>query len=432
MKLNRIEIGQGIYLNHLRSDKFKTAFMSFTFLTQLCRETASMNALIPFVLHRGTRSCTDMEQISNKLDDLYGTVIEPAVRRFGEIQGVGLVSSFPENAFLPSGENILRDVISFSAEMLLHPATRGGLLNQKYVESEKQNLINMIRSRINEKRGYAMKRCIEEMCCFEDYSVGRYGSESDCESITYKKLTNRYHDLIQTSPLEIFYCGREDPDTVVSLLSEAFSAMPRGEICYDIGTDIRMNSVEAEPRYYTESLDVTQGKLVIGYRLGEIMDEADLSPLVVFNAVFGSGVTSKLFMNVREKLSLCYYASSLIDKLKGIMLINSGIEFDKFDEAKDEIFHQLEEVKQGNITDDELNFAKKSIISDYTAMLDSPGDLEGFYLGNIISGSDLSPEETAELITYVTKEDVVRVANSVECDLIYFLKGEDSDEDGED
>lgn len=432
MKIERKEIAQGVFLNHLYSDKFKTAFMSFTFLSQLCRENASMNALIPFVLHRGTRTYGDMEQISNRLDELYGTAVEPSVRRLGEIQGIGLVASFPETVFLPSGENILKDVIGFASEMLLHPATRGGLLLPKYVDSEKQNLIDLIRSRINEKRSYAMTRCIEEMCCYEDYSVGRFGSEDDCQSINYKKLTARYREVIQTCPLEIFYCGRAAVGEVVSLLKDAFSLMPRGEIDYDIGTDIRMNSVEEEPRFFTEELNVTQGKLVMGYRLGEVMEDPDYAAISVFNAVFGSGVTSKLFMNVREKLSLCYYASSTIDKKKGIMLVNSGIEFDKFDEAKAEIIHQLDEVRSGNITDDELRFAKKSLVSDCASMLDAPPELENYYLSQIISGMDVSPEEMAELIGFVTKEDVVRIANSVECDLIYFLKGGSNDENEED
>ena len=425
---SRIEIMPGVCLTHLQSDKFKTALISISMLSQLCRENASLNALVPFVLRRGTVKYSDMEKISCRLDELYGAEIEPIVRRVGEIQAVGFVASFPEGKYLPEGENVLGGVCSLLGEMLLSPVTHGGLFLPQYVDSERDKLVDIIRSRINDKRGYAVVRCMEEMCCYEDFAVGRFGSAEDCENINYKKLTKHYHNLIRNSPVEIFYCGKDDIDTVSSQLTEALITMPRGEIDYDIGTDVRMNAVEAEPRYYEEKLDVTQGKLVLGYRLGECMENPDKAAIIVFNAVFGSGVTSKLFVNVREKLSLCYYASSMTDSRKGIMIISSGIEFENFEAAKAEILHQLDEVKNGNITDDELKFAKAGLISECTAMLDAPGELESYTFGRTLDGDDCSPEEYAECIRNVTKEDVIKIANSVECDLIYFLKGEDTDD----
>ena len=434
LKCIRTEILPGLTLNSVRSDKFKTSCMSISLLTQLSAETASMNALIPYVLRRGTAHFDNMEALSNRLDELYGTVIEPVIRRIGEIQCIGFFSSFPEAAWLPEGSGVLKDVVSLLAEMLLSPATRGGLLIRDYVDSEKEKLADLIRSRINDKRLYAKVRCLEEMCCYEDVAVGRLGSAEDCASIKYKKLTQQYHNLLQTSPVEIFYCGRESAETVSALLKEAFCTMPRGELNYDIGTDIRMNSLDAEPRYHEDHLDVTQGKLVLGYRLGEIMENPDLPALMVFNAVYGSGVTSKLFNNVREKLSLCYYASSSLDRAKGLMFVNSGIEFDNFEIAKDEIIRQLDDVKNGVISDDELNWAKAGIISDLSSMLDSQYELEGFYFTNLVEGLEISPDELSYLVGEVTKEDVMAVAQSTELDMIYFLRNDpdgESDEDDE-
>ena len=433
MGISRTEILPGVFLNHLESKKFKTSFLSVSLLTQLSRETASMNALIPFVLRRGTRSYPDMERLAMRMDELYGTAIEPAVRRFGEIQATGFLASFPEADFLPAGSGILEDCISLIAELLIAPVTRGGLFLPDVVESEKEKLCDIIRSRVNDKRGYALTRCMEEMCCFEDFAVGRLGSVEDCEAINYKKLTKQYHTLLQSSPVEIFYCGRADRKTLAALLKDALCTLPRGEIDYDIGTDIRMNAVNAEPRFFEESLDVTQGKLCIGFRLGECMEDPDFAALYVFNAVFGSGVNSKLFVNVRERLNICYYASSALNLHKGLLFVNSGIEFDKFDLAKDEILRQLEEIRLGHVSEDELAFAKAGVSSDMAAMVDCEPDLEGFYLSNIVEGLDFSPEEMAELVRDVSLDDVVAVANSVECDLIYFLKGEDGDdEDDED
>ena len=431
MEFNRTELMPGVFLSHLRSDKFKTACMSVTLLTQLRRETAAMNAVIPFVLNRGTTRYGDMEQLSRRMDELYGAAVEPVVRRIGEIQCIGFYGSFPEPDYLPGGEALLGDTCALMAQLLLDPATRGGLLLPQYVDSEREKLLDIIRSRMNDKRSYALTRCIEEMCCYEDFAVSRFGSESEAENIHYKKLTRHYRELIQTCPVEIFYCGKTDFKAVSAAMREAFSTMPRGEIDYDISTDLRMNAVEDHVRFVEEEMDVTQGKLVLGFRLGECMEEPDIPALYVFNAVYGSGATSKLFMNVREKLSLCYYASSAVYLHKGIMLVSSGIEFDKLDAARDEILAQLDSVRRGEITDDELRSAKKSVASDLRAVQDSIGELEGFYLSQALDGLDYGPAELAALAEDVTKEDVQAIAKSIECDLIYFLKGS-GEEDGSD
>lgn len=431
MEFNRNELMPGVFLSHLRSDKFKTACMSVTLLTQLRRETAAMNAVIPFVLNRGTTRYGDMEQLSRRMDELYGAAVEPVVRRIGEIQCIGFYGSFPEPDYLPGGEALLGDTCALMAQLLLDPATRGGLLLPQYVDSEREKLLDIIRSRMNDKRSYALTRCIEEMCCYEDFAVSRFGSESEAENIHYKKLTRHYRELIQTCPVEIFYCGKTDFKAVSAAMREAFSTMPRGEIDYDIGTDLRMNAVEDHVRFVEEEMDVTQGKLVLGFRLGECMEEPDIPALYVFNAVYGSGATSKLFMNVREKLSLCYYASSAVYLHKGIMLVSSGIEFDKLDAARDEILAQLDSVRRGEITDDELRSAKKSVASDLRAVQDSIGELEGFYLSQALDGLDYGPAELAALAEDVTKEDVQAIAKSIECDLIYFLKGS-GEENGSD
>ena len=431
MEFNRTELMPGVFLSHLRSDKFKTACMSVTLLTQLRRETAAMNAVIPFVLRRGTTRYSDMEQLSRRMDELYGAAVEPVVRRIGEIQCIGFYGSFPEPDYLPGGEALLGDTCALMAQLLLDPVTRGGLLLPQYVDSEREKLLDIIRSRMNDKRSYALTRCIEEMCCYEDFAVSRFGSESEAENIHYKKLTRHYRELIQTCPVEIFYCGKTDFKAVSAAMRDAFSAMPRGEIDYDIGTDLRMNAVEDHVRFVEEEMDVTQGKLVLGFRLGECMEEPDIPALYVFNAVYGSGAYSNLFFNVVEKLSLCFYASSAVYPHKGIMLVSSGIEFDKLEAARDEILAQLDSVSRGEITDDELRSAKKSVASDLRAVQDSIGELEGFYLSQSLDGLDYGPAELAALAEDVTKEDVQAIAESIECDLIYFLKGS-GEEDGSD
>ncbi len=431
MDYSRTELMPGVWLTHLHSDKFKTACLSLNLLAQLKRDSASMNALIPYVLRRGTVQYGDMEAISARLDELYGVAIEPVVRRIGEIQCFGFYSSIPEDDFLPDGEKVLRDSCSLMAEMLIAPATRGGLFLPQYVDSEKEKLLQIIRGRINNKEGYAVSRCVEEMCCYEDFAVSAIGSEIECEDIHYRSLTKHYHAMLQSCPIEIFYCGRSPKNTVVSALTDALIPLPRGDIDYDIGTDVRMNSLEEKPRYVEEVLDVGQGKLCMGFRLGECMEAPDVAAINVFSAVFGGGTSSKLFANVREKLSLCYYASSAVNIAKGIMLVASGIEFKNFDRAKTEILAQLDAIRAGDISDEELNAAKSGVASDLRSFMDSKGELEGFYLTRALQGEDYSPADMALLVDDVTKEQVVKIAQSVECDLIYFLKGTEDEEDAE-
>lgn len=429
METVRCELIPGVWLTALRSDKFKTGCLSINLLTQLNRETAALNAVIPFVLRRGTRYHPDMETIAAELDSLYGTGIEPSVRKIGEIQCIGFYASFPDEKYLPQGSDVFEKAANFTCELLLAPSTRGGLLVPAYVESEKEKLLDLIRSRVNDKRSYAKLRLIEQMCCYEDYAVSRFGTEDVAEGIYYQKLTKYYHSLISTSPVEIFYCGSMDGTKVGGILSDALSGMTRGEINYDIGTDIRMNAVEDTVRSFTDEMAVTQGKLVLGFRLGECMEVPDIAAIYVFNAVYGSGVTSKLFMNVREKLSLCYYASSAVDTHKGVMLVSSGVDFDKAGAAKAEILVQLDAVKNGEITDDELDAAKRSVASDLRACLDSQGELEGFYLANTLDGLEFSPDELAELVNEVEREDVIAIANSVVLDAEYFLQGGGEDDE---
>ena len=432
MEYSRTEIRPGVWLTHLREEKFKTACFSVSLLSQLNRETASMNALIPFVLRRGTSAFPDMEALSARMEELYGTVIEPIIRRIGEIQCCGFYASFPEDDFLPRGEGVLKDTLELTLDLLLSPVTRGGLLLPSYVDSEREKLLDLISARMNNKRSYAVLRCIEEMCCCEDFAVSRYGDEESCRSINYRKLSRHYRTLLQTSPIELFYCGRASLRDVKALLRDHLATLPRGEIDTEIGTEIRMNALEAEPRNTVEEMDVAQANLVIGWRLGECMEDPDFAALYVFNDLFGGSPSSKLFLNVREKLSLCYYASSIIDIRKGLLLVSSGIQLSNLDAAKAEIFAQLDAVCRGDFSEDDLRTAKAGVISDLRSIPDSQGALESFYLSQAVAGADYSPTDLAELVNEVTAEQVTAIAKSVECDQIYLLKQESDPEDEND
>lgn len=434
MNVQRSEILPGVFLSTLQTDKFKSDCLSISLLTALDRETVSENALLPRVLARGTVAHPDMDALARACDALYGARVIPVVRKMGEILALGFYAGFIADRFTPDGSRLLEPVAALLGELLLSPATKGGLLRRDYVESEKEKLIDDIRGRVNDKRSYAMFRLIEEMCACEPYGCDDMGSEDGAASVGYVELTHFYREKLQSAPIEIFYCGAAGAGRVSAALREALSALPRGEIDYDIGTDVRMNAVEAEPRSYDETMDVGQGKLCLGFRLGECMEEPDFAALRVFNALYGGSVTSKLFRNVREKLSLCYYASSGCDTRKGLLLVSSGIDSADFAAAKREILAQLNAVREGDFTDDDLTAARKAVAGDLLAMTDSPGALEDFYLSQTLIGLDYGPAELAALCEDVTREDVIGIAKSTELDAVYFLHGgadEEGDEDDE-
>ena len=424
MDISRTQLLPGVFLTALRTDKFKSDCLSVSLLTRLSRETVSKNALLPRVLLRGSAFHQDLDAIACACDELYGARVLPSVRKCGEILAVGLYAGFLADRFTPDGTALLEPVARLVGELLLSPATKGGLLRRDYVESEKEKLIDDIRARVNDKRSYAMDRLVEEMCCFEDYGCDDMGDEAAAGAVGYVDLTRWYHDLLQAAPVELFYCGAADPERVKRACMDALITLPRGEIDFDLGTDVRMNAVEAAPREFDEEMDVSQGKLCLGFRLGECMEDPDFAALRVFNALYGGGVTSKLFLNVRERLSLCYYAYSACDSFKGIMLVASGVDPADCAQARREILAQLDAVREGDFTDEELEHARKRVAGDLRAMTDSPGALEDFYFAQTLKGLDYGPEELAALCELVTRNDVLAVAGGIELDAVYFLHGD--------
>ena len=428
--MERMELLPNVYLSAVQTDKFKTALLSVSLLTQLERQNAASNALLPSLLRRGSSRYPDMAALQNRLDGLYGASLEPEVRRFGELQSIGFCAEFCDERFLPEKLDMTGEMAALLGEVLLHPNTRGGLFRRAWVESEKDKLCERIDGRVNDKRGYAVSRLNEEMCCYEDYGSYILGSRDSAENIQYVTLSKYYKELLSVSPIELFYCGSAEPRQVADALYNAFLTLPRGELNEELGTDIRMNSVSDEVRYFEEEMDVAQGQLALGFRLGECMEEPDLAAINVFNALYGGGVTSKLFENVREKLSLCYFAGSFADAHKGLLTVYSGIDFDKFEEAKAEILAQLDDIRHGNVTEEELRNAKTAVITALSVIPDSAGELEGFWLANTVDGIELEPEELASLCEYVSLDDVMAIANSVVLDAFYFLQG--NGEDGND
>ena len=416
----RKELAEGVFLTYVPAAKFKTGVLGAQLITPLEESTVAAGALLPAVLRRGTTAHRDMRSIAAELDRLYGASIAYTVRKKGENQCLGFVGSFLDERYVPGGERLLEPMADLLGELLLDPLTRNGRFLADYVESEKENLIDAIESILNDKRDYADLRLLQEMCRGERYGVDKFGSIARVEKITNQTLFRCYQELLSTAHLELFYCGSAECHRVEEALLTAFSSLTRGPQTEP--EPPRRFAAPSQPRLVTEEMDVTQGKLSMGFRC----DTDDEPAMILANLMFGGSSNSKLFLNVREKLSLCYYASSTYVRSKGILTVSSGIETADYDRAEAEILRQLDEIRQGLWEDWELTAARESLLSALQALGDSQGALENYYLGLAATGRRETPEEMAALLRQVTPERIRAAAQSVQLDTIYFLKGKEA------
>ncbi len=416
---NRREIMQDVFLTYLPAQRFKTSRMTVQLIAPLQRETAAANALLPAVLRRGTVRCPDMESLSAALDTLYGANIDYTVRKKGERQCVGFAAGFIDDAFTPHGEKLLEPVSAMLGELLLDPVTHGGRFLSSYVESEKANLIDAIRGLKNDKRDWADIRLMQEMCAGEPYSVLRLGDEETAGRITNQSLYVHGQALMASSRVEVIYCGSAEAQRVEEAVLSALAALPRG--AQTALPEVQRIQAPDTPRRIVETMDVTQGKLAMGYRCGS----DDYPAMVLANLIFGGTSNSKLFLNVRERLSLCYYASSSYARSKGILTVSSGVETADFERAEAEIGRQLQAVQRGDWEDWEQEGALQAIRASLLSLSDAQGALENFYLGQIAAGVEETPEELAAALEQVTKERIVAAAQTVKPDTVYFLRGKE-------
>lgn len=416
---HRTEILPGVYLTAVQSDKFKTGCFSLNLLRPMKKEEAAANALIPSVLLRGSESCPDIASISAKLDELYGASVGTLVRKKGEVQLVGFYCDYVQDEYVD--EPVFAPLMAFLAELLLNPRLENGAFPEAVVDSEKLNLENAMLSRINDKRTYAASQLIRTMCAGQPYGIPRIGEPEDLKNITAKSLYAHYRDLLATSRVELFYMGSLSPEAVTKVLQAALADLPRAEAFVPAGTTPAPAARPVQEK--TERLDVTQGKLSLGFFTDITAKDPRYPALVLAATVFGGGATSKLFTNVREKMSLCYYASASFEKFKGVLSVSSGVEFSKLETAKTEILRQLEACKAGDITDDELESARGYLVSDLKIAMDSPGRLDDYYMGQILLEQDGTMQDLASAIARVTKQEAAEAIQALRLDTIYALEG---------
>lgn len=408
-----IEIGENRFLHVLKTDKFKTSFVAAFFLSDLKRENVTINALVPAVLTHGTNNLPTMKDINLKLDSLYGATLDGSSDKIGDKQALQFYVTTIDDKYALDNENLLEECAKLLLDVIYNPKLVDGKFDGDYVQKEKENLRELIKARINEKSSYAISRTIEEMFKDSPYGAYKYGNIEDLDKINPGNLYEQYMNLISSSEIHFYVSSSTEVD------SSWF------EICnkFQMKQEIKSNQILASTpgeKDIIEPQDVTQGKLVLGYDV-DIDIKEDLYKMQVYNAILGGSSNSKMFQNVREKESLAYTARSTYLKHKATLLIFAGIEIDKYNKALETIEKQVEDMKNGEFSDEDIKDAKVFLENIMRSYADSQDILIDLSMGQIVMGMKDDIETMINKINAITREDILYVANKLKLNTKYFL-----------
>ena len=419
---------QGIKLHTINTNKFKTNLIAMFLSIPLTRENVTKNSLLVSVLRRGCEQFKTQEEISKKLEEMYGAEFNCGLDKLGKNHVLKFYIESINDEFLPqNGENMLKQSIEILSEIVFNPLTQNGEFNEEYINQEKENVKQIIEAKKDNKARYALFRCVEEM--YEDKPQGlyKYGYVEDLENINSKNLYEYYLNLIDTCKIDIFVSGKLENIDVEKIIEddENLSKLKDREPEYNINKPEPKNKIE-QANKVEEKLDVTQGKLVIGYDVEVSKEDIENKKFryigMLYNAILGGTATSKLFQNVREKASLAYTASSSFSYYTGNIFVNAGIEIENFEKATDIIKEQIEAMKQGDFTEEDLQNAKKVIVSNIAGISDEQDTEIIYFLGQELSGNNVSLEQYAEFVQDVNKNGIEDFAKKVNINTIYFLR----------
>ncbi|XEC97170.1 M16 family metallopeptidase [Paenibacillus tarimensis] len=409
-----------VRLHVLPTNRFKTFAISLYAGIPLHEQSVTATALIPFVLRRGTASLPETIAFRERLDDMYGTGFGFDVYKRGDSQIVQFRLDVIHDQFVSSQTSLLEQSLKMLGEIITDPALdQSGTFRNKYVEAEKNTLRKRLESIINDKIRYAAERCLEEMCAGEPYRLHPLGRLDDIDAIDSAKLYSAYRSWLDLASFDLYVVGDTSLEQVQAIAGQAFRLTTGEPSKY--GQPVVTNRVE-EVKTITETMDVSQGKLNMGLRSSVGYGDDNYPSLLMYNGILGGYPHSKLFMNVREKASLAYYAASRLDGHKGIITIQSGIEIANYERAASIIQEQLQSIREGKLSELEMSQTKAMITNQLREMQDSAFEMIAFDFNAVLSGRLRTAEQLMAAVRSVTPEDIVRAANQIELDTIYFLR----------
>lgn len=396
-----------------KNTKFKTNLIQVFILNGLDKETVSKNALVPFILYRGSENYPDSKNFKIQLDYLYGAELTVSVWKRGELQIINFSLEIVNEKYLPTNEKVFRKGISLLRELLLSPR-----FTEDYFQQERDFIIKEINSIINDKYTYSLLRCYQKMCQSEPYGLHKLGLVEDHEKLKREDVYEQYQEMLSESRILLFVIGDINENEVYDEINSSFIFKHKQD--NNINQTLVKSNV-TEIKEIEERMNIQQGKLVMGFRTGLTRNNELYYPLLMYNGILGTFPHSKLFQNIREKKSLAYYVNSNIESTKGLLIIASGIEVNNYAKVKKLILEQLEKIKNGDISEDEFNWTRTSLISSFKTMSDSNKGLSSHYLLGLINNHPESVMESIDRLATVKKEDLINVANKITLDTIYFL-----------
>ena len=419
--INRRKIADGVYFSSITDKRYKKNLISVAFSTQLSEDTATENVIVPVLLTKCNSKLPTYKAFNNKMSRLYASGIGGTAGRQYDLQTISFGAYYLDDIYALSGEKMTGIMTDILIDCLTSPVTENGVFSEKFVELEKKTVIDNIETAINDKRSYAIERAMKTICKGEPASVCSYGTVEKAKLITPDSAYKAYRRMLETMPCEIICTGCSDFDGVAEKFAAAFEKAGRHDI---ENTTIALSPVKTQTEEVTERLTVNQSKLVLGFKSHSDDDAA----LVLLQKIFGGTTSSKLFRNVREKMSLCYYCSAARNDLKGIMLVNSGVENENIEKTKEAVIDQLEEIKNGNFTNEDINFAEMAIKNDFKSVADSAGNVSNWYFDCIRKNDIVTPEEKLGRYLGVSKERIIAAAKSMGLDSVYVLTGNENRE----
>lgn len=417
--INRRKIADGVYFSSITDKRYKKNLISVAFSTQLSEDTATENVIVPVLLTKCNSKLPTYKAFNNKMSRLYASGIGGTAGRQYDLQTISFGAYYLDDIYALSGEKMTGIMTDILIDCLTSPVTENGVFSEKFVELEKKTVIDNIETAINDKRSYAIERAMKTICKGEPSSVCSYGTVEKAKLITPDSAYKAYRRMLETMPCEIICTGCSDFDGVAEKFAAAFEKAGRHDI---ENTTIALSPVKTQTEEVTERLTVNQSKLVLGFKSHSDDDAA----LVLLQKIFGGTTSSKLFRNVREKMSLCYYCSAARNDLKGIMLVNSGVENENIEKTKEAVIDQLEEIKNGNFTNEDINFAEMAIKNDFKSVADSAGNVSNWYFDCIRKNDIVTPEEKLGRYLGVSKERIIAAAKSMVLDSVYVLTGNEN------
>ena len=414
---------EGIKIHKIETNQFKTNLYAVFLATPLSRENVTKDALIAAVLRRGTMSIPSQDKISKELEEMYGASFDCGIEKTGDNHIIKFYLEALNEEFLPEKEELTQKCINILLDIVTNPLVENNGFKKEYVDSEKENLKQIINGKIDNKSRYALDRCIEEIFKGEPYGLYKYGYIEDLENITPESLYEYYKKLIQNCKIDIYYSGLFNDNKTEEIINKKLqeNKIESRKAEYIVNNETTEKKNIEQPKIIEDSMDITQGKLVLGLQINDNNKDSRFAASV-YNAVLGGGANSKLFQNVREKNSLAYTASSSYIRTKNIILVHCGIDIDKYEKALETIKEQLEDMKKGNFTDEDVEDSKKLIISSIKSISAEQDTEITYYYGQELSSEHMTIKEYEEKIQNTTREQIIEIANKININTIYFLK----------